>query len=81
MRGQSGLVHRHSAVPWQWVIDEEADGVLYCTVQRTGTGRNTTEEHRGAHLIQPGEQVEPGVGEDVPAERELWRCGWAKREK
>lgn len=56
--------------PWRWVIDEEADGVLYCTMQMTGTGRKESgEEHRGAHLIQPGKQVEPGVGEDIPTER------------
>lgn len=48
VRGQRGLVHRGYAVQWQWMINAEADGVLHCTVQGTGTGTSPRgEEHRG----------------------------------
>lgn len=45
------LVPRGSPVLWWWVMEEEADGILHCTVQGTGTGRSV----ETAHLIQPEE--------------------------
>lgn len=74
-KGRGGSCPQRLLRQWRWVMGEEADGVPHCIVQGAGAERSLGwGEVRGAqrqhrHVIQPGEEGWPGVGEDVPAER------------
>ena len=77
------LVHKGSPVPWWWVIEEEADGVLHCTVQGPARGGACRERSTAqAHLNQPGEAGGARCGRERSHIREnpARRWGWTEGE-